>query len=195
MRIATYHRVSTLDQNADAARADLRAFAGRLGGTIAIEVEEVGSGARNDRPGLQRVLEAARKRAVDCLVVWKLDRLGRSTLDLHTNAALLETYGVRLACVTQAIDTATPTGKLLFTVLSAVAEFERDSIKERTHLGLRRAIEKGKTLGRPRVPCPAEQILAMKAAGKTKAQIVRELDVTWHAVRRAVETVTKASGS
>src|SRR5262245_4044645 len=147
MRIATYHRVSTADQHPDAARAELTRFAGALGGSVTLEVEEIGSGARNDRPSLKRILEAARKRQFDCLVVWKLDRLGRSTLDLHTNAALLEAYNVRLACVTQAIDTGTPHGKLLFTVLAAVAEFEKDTIRERTKLGLARAKAKGKRLG------------------------------------------------
>jgi DNA invertase Pin-like site-specific DNA recombinase len=193
MRIATYHRVSTVDQNADAARSELRAFAERMGGTLVLEVEEVGSGARNDRPGLKKVMEACRRRCVDALVIWKLDRLGRSTLDLHTNAALLEAYGVRLACVTQALDTGTPAGKLLFTVLAAVAEFERDVIRERTRMGLAAAKRRGKLLGRRRVSLPPlGAVAALKAKGYGCARVARELGCTTRAARLALAAV-KAS--
>src|SRR5207244_11943535 len=117
-------------------------------------------------PGLRRILEAARKREIDAVVIWKLDRLGRSTLDLHTNAATLDAYGVRLACVTQPIDTGTPTGKLLFTVLSAVSEFERAIIVERTRLGLNRARAMGRKLGRPPVRLPdLARVRELKADG------------------------------
>jgi putative DNA-invertase from lambdoid prophage Rac len=84
LRIATYHRVSTLDQNPALARDELRGAAERLG-QVVLEVEEKGSGARNDRPGLQRVLAAAHKATVDVVVVWKLDRAGRSALALSTS--------------------------------------------------------------------------------------------------------------
>jgi DNA invertase Pin-like site-specific DNA recombinase len=194
MRIATYHRVSTVDQHPDAARAELRAYAQRLGGSIALEVEETGSGARNDRPGLRRVLEAARKREIDALIVWKLDRLGRSTLDLHTNAELLNAYGVRLIIVTQPIDTGTSAGKLLFAVLAAVAEFDRDTIRERTRLGLRAALRRGQKLGRPAVKLPdLARVQELKAQGLGAGRIAKALRCTPHAARNALEQLTASN--
>lgn len=103
IRVATYHRVSTLDQNPALARRELRAAAGRLG-KLDLEVEEVGSGACNDRPGWQKVLSAARHGQVDQVVVWKLDRAGRSTLDLLANIEALQAAGVRFTAVTQGLD-------------------------------------------------------------------------------------------
>lgn len=191
MRIATYHRVSTVDQNPDAARHELRAMAARMG-ELVLEVEEVGSGARNDRPGLQQVMEAARRRQVDAVLVWKLDRLGRSTLDLHANAAALDAAGVRLACVTQAIDTGTPAGKLLFTVLAAVAEFERDTIRERTRLGLARAKAKGKQLGRRAVKLPdPARVAELKAAGAGAATVAKTLRCSVWAARQALAALPR----
>jgi DNA invertase Pin-like site-specific DNA recombinase len=170
-RIATYHRVSTLDQNPKLAREELRAAAGRLG-ELAIEVEEVGSGARNDRPGWQRVLDAARRGQLDAVVVWKLDRAGRSTLDLLANIEALRALGVRFLAVTQGLDIR-PGGDavstLLLTMLAAVATFERDLIRERTRLGLARARVRGKRLGRRPVLSKAQAAKArqLRAAGKS----------------------------
>src|SRR5205085_1275493 len=103
MRAALYHRVSTTDQNPELAREELRSAAQRMGATVALDVEEVGSGARNDRPGLQRVLEAARRGKVDAVLVWKIDRFARSSLDLLTNVKALESSGVRFVAVSQGV--------------------------------------------------------------------------------------------
>src|SRR5262245_34982596 len=98
--VATYHRVSTVDQNAAGARHELRAAASRMG-TLALEVEEKGSGARSDRPGLQRILKAARKSVFDTLLVWKLDRLGRSVLDVLANVRQLTDIGITVHVISQ----------------------------------------------------------------------------------------------
>jgi len=128
MRAALYHRVSTTDQDPATARHELRAAATARGYTIAMEVEETGSGARNDRPGLQEVMSAARRSRIDAVLVWKLDRFGRSTLDLLGCIQQLVAAGVRFEAITQglAIDPRRidPTANLILGVLAAVSEFE-----------------------------------------------------------------------
>lgn len=152
MRAALYHRVSTLDQNPALAREELRAAATRLGTEVVLDVEEAGSGTRNDRPGFQQLMNAARGGKLDAVLVWKLDRFGRSALDVLTNIRELESAGVRFVATSQGIDVR-PSGdavgrRLLLTMLAAVAEFERDLIRERTRLGLARA--RANNVARPR---------------------------------------------
>jgi putative DNA-invertase from lambdoid prophage Rac len=177
---ALYHRVSTLDQDPTLARRELRAAAGRLGLRAALEVEETGSGARNDRPGLRRVMEAARRGDIDAVLVWKLDRFGRSALDVLANIRELEGSGVRFLVTTQGIDVR-PGGDalshLIVTTLAAVAEFERDLIRERTRLGLERARACGVRLGRP--PKPGRP---------SRADVVgvRRRGLSWTAAARAL---------
>ena len=158
VNVAIYHRVSTVDQNPILARDELHAAAARLGGEVVLVVEEQGSGARNDRPGLQRVLDAARRGQLDAVVCWKLDRFGRSVLDVLANVRALEAAGVRFIVTTQGLDVR-PGGdamsRLILSVLASVAEFERDLIRERTRLGLRKARADGKRIGRPAVLAPA----------------------------------------
>lgn len=192
LRIASYHRVSTLldRQDPTLARDQLREHAARIG-ELVMEIEERGSGKRDrTRPGLLQIMEAARRRRFDVLVFWRLDRLGRSTLDLHNIAATLSAYGVELSCVTQpGIDTRTPTGKLLFAVLSALAEHERDTIRERVLLGLERARKAGKRLGRPRAPSPSvAEVVACRRRGMSWAQTAKHLGCSINIARlRAAE--------
>lgn len=189
VRVATYHRVSTLDQDPALARQELRQAAGRLG-ELVLEVEEVGSGARNDRPGWQRVLDAAHRGLVDVVVVWKLDRAGRSTLDLLSNIESLQGVGVRFLAVTQGLDFK-PGGdamsRLLLTVLSAVSAFERDLIRERTRLGLARARREGKRLGKaPSSPVKLAAGLQRVAAGESIRSAARAVGLSAEALRRRV---------
>jgi len=191
-RAALYHRVSTIDQNADAARVELRRAAKRHGLRVVLPIEETGSGANNSRPGLLRVLDAARRGDVDTVVVWKLDRFGRSAFDLLANLRQLESAGVRFIAITQGIDIR-PGGdamsRLLLTMLGAVAEFERDLIVERTRLGLARARRLGKRIGRPPVPRPpATLVHRMKKAGRTWSEIARDLGCTIWAARAAAKS-------
>lgn len=189
-RIATYHRVSTLDQNPRLARQELRQAASRLG-KLTLEVEEVGSGARNDRPGWQRVLDAARRGQVNVVVVWKLDRAGRSTLDLLSNIEALQAVGVRFLAVTQGLDIR-PGGdamsKMILTILAAVATFERDLIRDRTRLGMKRAREAGKLIGRPRAlsPTQAARVKRLRASGKSWSEVAEGAGCTASTARRAV---------
>jgi DNA invertase Pin-like site-specific DNA recombinase len=189
MRIALYHRVSTTDQSPDAAKTELWEASKRLGGSVAFSIEETGSGASNDRPGLQKVLEAARKGKIDAILVWKLDRFGRSALDLLANLAQLEQWGVRFICTTQGIDLrpgGDPMSRLLLTMLAAVAEFERQLIRERTRLGLARARARGKLLGRkPSHTVTPSQVHELRQQGRTWAQVAKDLNITLEAARHA----------
>jgi putative DNA-invertase from lambdoid prophage Rac len=189
MNVATYHRVSTLDQNPTLARSELRAAARRLG-KLALEVEEKGSGARNDQPGLQRVMEAARRGKIDAVAVWKLDRFGRSALDLLSNIRDLEAVGVRFVATTQGIDIrpgGDAAGRMYLTMLAAVAEFERGLIGERTRLGVARARAAGKRIGRPSSVSPdgAGKVKRLRKTGKSWAEAASAVGCTPSAARRA----------
>ncbi len=168
-RTALYHRVSTTtDQDPKLAREELQAAAQARGLIVVLEVEEVGSGARNDRPGLQQIMAAARKGKIDAVIVWKLDRFGRSALDLLTNIRQLEDMGVRFIASSQGIDIrpdGDPMSRLLVTMLSAISEFERDLIIERTKLGLAKAQRNGVKLGRPRVAIDLDHALKLRDEG------------------------------
>lgn len=190
-RAALYHRVSTVDQNRHAARTELRAAARRLGARVQLDVRETGSGANNRRPGLVRVLQAAQRGDIDTVLVWKLDRFGRSAFDLLGNIRQLEAAGVRFVAVTQGIDIrpgGDPMSRLLLTMLSAVAEFERDLVVERTRLGLANARRAGRRLGRPPVMLPpTATVVQLKAAGATWTEVARKLKCTVWAARLAAK--------
>lgn len=190
MRAALYHRVSTTDQDPTLARRELRAAARNRSYRVALEIEETGSGARNDRPGLRRVMDAAARGHIGAVLVWKLDRFGRSALDVHTNIRNLVDAGVRFEAITQGLrvdpQRADPMAQLLLTVLSGVAELERDLIRERTLLGIARARRAGRRLGRPpRVELDARAVRAMHRSGQTWRQIAHSLGCTIPAARWA----------
>lgn len=187
-RVAIYHRVSTLDQDPTLAREELRAAASARAMEVVLDVEETGSGARNDRPGLRRVLDAARRGQVGAVVVWKIDRFARSALDLLSNIQSLQDSGVRFIATSQGIDVR-PGGdavsSLLLTVLAGVAQFERELIRERTMLGLSKARSKGTKLGRPfRGPDP-EDVARLRADGASWSTVAKALRCTPSAARRA----------
>ena len=153
-RAAIYVRVSTDKQTVENQVRELRQVAERRGWQIVEEYNDAGiSGAkeRKDRPGLDRMLKDASKRRFDVVMAWAIDRLGRSLIDLLGTIQGLEACGVDLYLDQQAIDTTTPAGKLMFQVTGAFAEFERSMIRQRVTAGLRRAVEQGKQLGRPRI--------------------------------------------
>ncbi len=192
-RVALYHRASTVDQDPTLARNELRAAAAARGLTATMEIEEHGSGARNDRPGLQQVMDAARRGKIDAVLVWKLDRFGRSALDLLGNIEELERCGVRFIAMTQGIDiqpNGDPMSRLILTVLAGVAQFERSLIVERTRLGLDKARRAGKHIGRPRkgaAPDPAI-VAALRASSASWSAIAKKLGCTPSAARRARQT-------
>ena len=181
--VALYGRVSTTDQSTDNQLVPLRAFASARGWTVT-EFTDVASGARKRRPGLDELLRAVRSRKVDVVICAKLDRLARSTHHLVTLAKEWEALGVDLIVLDQAIDTTTPTGRLLFHVLAAIAEFERDLIRERVKAGMDRARAKGVHLGRPTKRVPKEKLESLRRDGTSIGKIALQLKVSRATVRR-----------
>lgn len=152
MRTALYLRVSTTNQTADNQLHELERVAALRGWNVVNVYRDDGiSGAkgRDQRPALDGLLRAAAKREIDLIAVWSIDRLGRSLQHLVTTVNDLHAQGVQLYFHQQAIDTTTPSGKLMFGVFSSFAEFERDLIRERIRIGVERARKEGKKLGRP----------------------------------------------
>ena len=152
-RTAIYCRVSTTDQNCEMQLRELRECLARRGWESVGEYIDTGfSGAKASRPALNSLMTDAAQRRFDIVVVWKIDRFGRSVLNLNQQLAALTSYGVRFIATSQSLDTdqASPTSRLLLQILASVAEFEREMIRERTLAGIRAARAKGKRIGRPR---------------------------------------------
>lgn len=185
---AVYNRVSTTGQNPKIAMADLRRAAEARGFHVALEIAETGSGKRNDRPGLQRVLDAARRGEIGAVFVMRLDRFGRSSLDLLSNIKAITNAGVRFTCIEQAIDIqphGDPMGQLILTVLSGVAEFEHAIITERVREGQRRAKARGVVFGRPRDDGPStDQVRTLRKANRSWSEIAERLGCTVGMARR-----------
>jgi putative DNA-invertase from lambdoid prophage Rac len=153
-----------------------------------MDVEETGSGALNNRPGLRRVMAAARKGDVGAVLVWKLDRFGRSSLDVLSNIQALTDAGVRFVAVTQGLDVK-PHGDamshLILTVLAAVAEFERSLIAERTSLAARAALRAGRPWGRrPELGPEPTMVRALRASGAPWSDIATRCGCTVAMARR-----------
>lgn len=191
LRAALYHRVSTREQNPRLARAELRAAAAARGLRVVLEEEEVAPGRGTIRPGLDRVLDAAQRGSIDIVIVQRLDRWGRSTLDLLANLRRLRSAGVGFAAIAQGLEVRSQpdaVSDLTLTVLAAVAEFERAIIVERTLDGLAAARRAGKRLGRPlgkSAPAP-ERVAELRADGRTWTTIARRLRCTVGSARRAL---------
>jgi putative DNA-invertase from lambdoid prophage Rac len=167
MKIAAYARVSTTDQNCEVQLRELRDYVARRGWDPATEYIDSGvSGAKASRPALDRLMTAAARRDIDCVLVLKLDRFGRSVLHLSQQLAALTSYGVRFIAVSQGVDTdaSNPSSRLLLTILAGVAEFERELIRERTLSGVRAAKARGKVLGRPRRVFRRDEVTRLRAA-------------------------------
>lgn len=144
MRVAIYTRVSTEDQNADHQERALKDFCTNRGFEVVKVYSDVISGSKSNRPALNEMMIDAYNKHFESVIIWKLDRLGRSLSHLLDIVHKFELWGVNLICTTQAIDTTTPNGKLLFHIFGAVAEFERDLIRERTKAGLKGNVLVGK---------------------------------------------------
>ena len=191
-RAAIYVRVSTSKQTTENQQHVLERACADRGWEIAAVYDDTGqSGAKASRPALDEMLRDATRGRFDVVLIWKLDRLGRSVIDLHNNAEHLKACGVDLCAYTQAIDTSTPTGKLMFTVLAAVAEFERETIIERINTGLETARRKGVRLGRPKIDGRVEQqIRTQLGAGVGMNKIAAQLGVGKLTVQRIKKEMT-----
>jgi DNA invertase Pin-like site-specific DNA recombinase len=181
MRIAIYARVSTSDkgQSPDMQLRELREYCERRGWSVAAEYVDVGiSGAKESRPELNRLMADAHKRHFDAVVVWRFDRFARSVSHLLRALETFNSLGIAFVSLSEQIDTTTPTGRMIFTVLGAVAELERSLIAERVRAGVRNARAKGKKLGRPRIAVDARQIAALRASGASWPTIAATLGLS-----------------
>jgi DNA invertase Pin-like site-specific DNA recombinase len=195
-RAAIYVRVSTDRQTVENQLRELRQIAERRGWEVVKEYDDAGisgSKGRNDRPGLDEMLKDAQRRRFDVVMAWAIDRLGRSLIDLLSTIQQLETCGVDLHLDQQAIDTTTPTGRLMFQITGAFAEFERSMIRQRIRAGLRRAVEAGKQLGRPKIdPALEKRIQSQLRAGKGMLAIARDLGAGTGTVQRIAREMKAA---
>ena len=188
MRVGLYARVSTHDQQTLKLQLDaMRKYAKSRKWQITLEVKDIGSGA-SDRPKREELLRAARRRDIDGLIVWKLDRWGRSLYDLIGTLKELSDIGVAFISLTEAIDLTTPSGRAMVGFLSVFAEFERDLLKERVKAGLSHARSEGRIGGRPKTSSlRSDEIRKLFKKGISKAEIAKTLNIPRTSVRRALD--------
>ena len=171
---------------------ELREFAERRGWQITDVYTDAGiSGSKDSRPGLNRLMSEARQRRFDVVVVWRFDRFARSVSHLIRALETFDALGIDFISFSENIDTSTPTGKMIFTVLGAVAELERSLIIERVRAGLRNARAKGTRLGRPPVFANTSKILELRKQGCSWAQITAETGVSKGTAQRALAGLPK----
>ncbi len=203
MRAALYARVSTKgqhngrEQTTENQLLDLRKYAESRGLEVIAELEDVGvSGSKTSRPGLDELLRLARARKVDCVVVAALDRFGRSLSHLTRSLEELQALGVGFVSLRESLDLTTPTGRLMFALVGAMAEFERSLIIERVNAGMRRAktqgTRSGKPIGHPRVLFDRGKARELHAAGQSVRQIAAALGVSSATVHRTVRVSRNA---
>src|SRR5277367_6692955 len=191
-RAGLYARVSTNDQQTLPMQSRaMREYAARRGWTIAIQVREVGSGAVQ-RQAREKLLEAARRREIDVVLVWRLDRWGRSVTDLLATLQELEHLGVGFVSLTEALDLTTPAGRAMAALLAVFAAFEREILGERVRAGLAHARQNGKQLGRPLTAgLHAGQVRKLHRSGLSKSEISRRLNIGRTSVRRILAAPPK----
>lgn len=188
MRVAIYARVSTHDQQTLGMQVEaMSAYIRNRGWIAAKSVEDIGSGAK-ERPGRESLLMAARRREIDVIVVWRLDRWGRSVADLMTTLRELLDLGVGFVSLTEALDLTTPSGRAMAGMLAIFAEFEREILRERVKAGIAQARKEGRRHGRPRTASlKAEEVLRLKAERVSHSEIARRLGIGRTSVRRILD--------
>jgi DNA invertase Pin-like site-specific DNA recombinase len=187
-RVGLYARVSTHDQKTlPMQMRTMREYAAKRGWEIAVQFKEAGSGAV-ERELREKLMDAARRREIDVVLVWRLDRWGRSLADLAVTLKEMSELGVGFVSLTEALDLTTPTGRATAGLLSVFAEFEHEILRERIRAGLVEARRKGTRLGRPLTAAnKAAQIRKLHRAGVSKAEIARRLNIGRTSVRRILE--------
>jgi DNA invertase Pin-like site-specific DNA recombinase len=188
-RVAIYARVSTTNHGQDVGlqTRELRQFAEARGWMVAGEYIDAGvSGAKDSRPELNRLMADAHKRRFDVVFVWRFDRFARSVSHLLRALETFKALGIDFVSYSEQMDTSTPAGKMVFTVLGAVAELERSLVAERVRAGLRNARAKGKRLGRPRVVVDAVRIARLREQGCTIREIAEQLGYSRSLVHKSL---------
>ena len=177
-RVALYARVSTFNhgQDPELQLSELREYASRRGWKITEEYLDHGiSGSKESRPALNKLMADAGRRRFDAVLVWKIDRFGRSLKHLVNALAELDARGIAFISLRDNLDLSTPSGRLMFQIIGAMAEFERALIQERVKAGLRHARSKGKRLGRPTIVVDRSRIASLRAQGRGWKAIAREM--------------------
>jgi DNA invertase Pin-like site-specific DNA recombinase len=192
IRAGLYARVSTQDQQTvPMQNRAMREYAARRGWTIAMQVKEVGSGA-SQRQMREKLIDAARRREIDVVLVWRLDRWGRSVTDLLATLQELEHLGVGFVSLTEALDLTTPTGRAMAALLAVFAAFEREILGERVRAGLAHARQNGKRLGRPATAAMhTDKVRNLHRSGLSKSEISRRINIGRTSVRRILAAPTK----
>jgi DNA invertase Pin-like site-specific DNA recombinase len=181
------------NQNPEMQLSELREFGTRRGWQIVSEyVDEGVSGSRERRPQLDRLMADAHRRKFDLIAVWKIDRFGRSLKHLVNALADLDSLGVAFVSLRDNIDLSTPSGRLMFQIIGAMAEFERSLIQERVRAGLRNAVARGVRLGRPKRTVDADQIARLRASGASWREVAEQMRIgVGTAVRALQQAVQK----
>jgi DNA invertase Pin-like site-specific DNA recombinase len=193
-KAALYMRVSTKNhgQTTDTQALALRDYAERRGFQIVDEYADEGiSGAKDRRPQLDRLMADARKRRFDAVLVARFDRFARSTKHLVLALEEFSSLGIDFISLNESIDTSTPMGRMVFTVVAAVAELERSIIKERVQAGVDRARCQGRSLGRPKVEVNPHYVVALRNDGLSWNEIADKLGVGRGTVCRAFESLSQ----
>jgi DNA invertase Pin-like site-specific DNA recombinase len=187
-RVALYARVSTLNgQDPEMQLNELREYASRRGWSITREYIDQGvSGSKESRPELNQLMADAHRRKFDAVLVWKIDRFGRSLKHLVNALADLCAYSVAFISFRDNLDLSTPSGRLMFQIIGAMAEFERSLIQERVRAGLRNARAKGKKFGRPRAQVDVGRVAELRREGLSWSQVCRALSVSKGSAQRSV---------
>jgi DNA invertase Pin-like site-specific DNA recombinase len=197
-RVAVYARVSTTNHGQDVSMQtrELHEYCQRRGWIAVGEYVDIGiKGSKDRRPKLDRLMADAHRRNFDVIAVWKFDRFARSVSHLLRALETFQALGIEFVSLTEGVDTSTPMGKMVFTVLGAVAELERSLIVERVRAGLRNARAKGKRLGRPRKIVDAARISRLRVQGVSWRKIARQMECSARTARRAGQKAERTTSS
>lgn len=188
-RAAIYARVSTKDQNASMQLQALREFAGHRGLDVVAEFVDQGvSGTRDSRPKLNMLMDSARKRLIDAVIVYRFDRFARSVKHLVTALHEFDGLGVEFVSYSENFQTSTPIGKAMFAIVAALGQLERDITVERSIEGQRRARERGVKIGRPRAEVDVEELRRLRTDGMSLREIAAKTGVSKNTVARLCPT-------
>jgi DNA invertase Pin-like site-specific DNA recombinase len=193
-RVVIYARVSTDNQDESMQLTALREMVSQRGWELKSEYMDHGVSSRDVRPQLEKLMKDAQKRKFDVVAVWKFDRFARSTRELVFALEQFQALGIDFISVTQAIDTSGPMGKLVFSVLAAIAEFERDLIRERVIAGMKEARRQGKHCGRPAIEFDVETARDMRRDGMSWRKLASATGVPVHLLRTRLASVQNNGG-
>ncbi len=178
-KVAIYCRISTTNkrQDKDTQLIPLKSYVESRDWQVYEIYSDEMSGSKESRPALDKLMQDAYKRKFDAVIVFRFDRFSRSTKQLITALETFRSLGVDFISYQEAIDTTTPAGQMMFTMISAFAQFERAIIQERVRAGLDKARAKGKTLGRPKADIDIDLIRELREKGLTIMKIAEEMNV------------------